>query len=65
MNNQPDHQNPAPLRLAAPHGQALAEAARARDLLARHHAALAVARGNAVPLRTARQPQPAPARSAA
>ncbi|MET8624728.1 DUF721 domain-containing protein [Kitasatospora sp. NPDC004669] len=45
--------------------EALARAARARELLARHHAALAVARGHAVPLRTARQPQPAPARGAA
>ncbi|MER5642176.1 DciA family protein [Kitasatospora sp. NPDC002227] len=34
--------------------QALARTARARDALARHHAALAVARGHAVPLRTNR-----------
>jgi hypothetical protein len=45
--------------------EALARAARARDLLARHHAALAVARGDAVPLRTTRRPQSAPARGAA
>jgi len=36
--------------------EALAETARAREALALHHAALAVARGHAVPLRTARQP---------
>ncbi|WP_256178655.1 hypothetical protein [Kitasatospora aureofaciens] len=31
----------------------------------RHHAALAVARGHTIPLRTARPPQSAPARGAA
>ncbi|MFD5437367.1 DciA family protein [Kitasatospora sp. NPDC127067] len=36
--------------------EALARTARAREALARHHAALAVARGHAVPLRTTRQP---------
>ncbi|MEE1783038.1 DUF721 domain-containing protein [Streptomyces sp. SP17BM10] len=36
--------------------EVLARATRAREALARHHAALAVARGHAVPLRTARQP---------
>ncbi|MFJ2781209.1 DciA family protein [Kitasatospora sp. NPDC087315] len=45
--------------------QALAEAARARELLARHHAAVAVVRGHTVPLRTARQSQPALTRGAA
>ncbi|MGW2255921.1 DciA family protein, partial [Kitasatospora sp. NPDC001660] len=45
--------------------QARARAAHARELLARHRAALAVARGNAIPLRTARQPRQAPARGAA
>ncbi|MGE7439524.1 DciA family protein [Kitasatospora sp. NPDC001175] len=36
--------------------EALARTTRAREALARHHAALAVARGHAVPLRTARPP---------
>ncbi|MFE2412302.1 DciA family protein [Kitasatospora sp. NPDC059408] len=36
--------------------EALARTTRARAALARHHAALAVARGHAVPLRKARQP---------
>ncbi|MFJ5122974.1 DciA family protein [Kitasatospora sp. NPDC088548] len=38
--------------------EAMARAARARELLARHRAALAVARGDAVPLRTKRTRQP-------
>ncbi|MFJ6140320.1 DciA family protein [Kitasatospora sp. NPDC092286] len=38
---------------------------RARELLARHHAAVAVVRGHTVPLRTARQSQPALTRGAA
>ncbi|ARF83216.1 DciA family protein [Kitasatospora aureofaciens] len=39
--------------------EALARIARAREALARHHAALAVARGHAVPLRTNHVQQPA------
>ncbi|MGE7437031.1 DciA family protein [Kitasatospora sp. NPDC001175] len=45
--------------------QALADAVRARQLRESHRAALAVARGHAIPLRTTRQPQSAPARGAA
>ncbi|MFJ7250152.1 DciA family protein [Kitasatospora sp. NPDC098652] len=52
-------------RPSAEDEEALARAAHARELLARHHAALAVARGHAVPLRTARQPQLTPTRGAA
>ncbi|MEV7783179.1 hypothetical protein [Kitasatospora sp. NPDC088351] len=45
--------------------QALADVVRARQLRESHRAALAVARGNAVPLRPARRPRPASARGAA
>ncbi|MGA5823719.1 DciA family protein [Kitasatospora sp. NPDC094028] len=58
---EPEHAHRPPIE----DEQALAEAARARQLRESHHAALAVARSHAVPLRTARQPQPAPVRGAA
>ncbi|MFH9354029.1 DciA family protein [Kitasatospora sp. NPDC017646] len=58
---EPEHAHRPPVE----DEQALTEAARTRRLRESHRAALAVARGHAMPLRTARQPQPAPVRGAA